>query len=691
MAPFRRSHNLRCFYCNRPTGIRFEGQGEVLCPHCDATNYLDEDGDITDPPVATTTASQSQAYAFQRSPTPQSPEPAQNIFCAKCLKNQHLYTASLAQYFPDDPDHPDYPALERKYYKFRQDLEERYPQMCADCEPKVLSKLNAAGYIAKTDFLRTAMERSRANRTSPRRRTMMFLTDSLGGWLWYGAFVLQFLWHVSAVAEALMSDLRLEARETWLLRAWIFISKFLPSTESLVRLSLQMTLVGIWWNPKFPEVVRGFSRPIIGLPKWYAFQAMLATARYLFPKISSLEVERAEQANAQLAIHAFVAVFILYVCILARKSVKLDTTPLFAPAEMPTARQPRITRSKARRESSTQNLSDVLDDILNTPSRARTTGLDSTSSTAELPPSPHLSPFRARAPPKPVQASYSEEMDWERTEEPAPALRGFGTTKPQPFGAPAVQTDQPQRAFWAKVPPAPKPPAQRLINPAPPATQTIKQDREIFTARFSGNSMLADNKNKPDGNHVDFAPPSFFSHENTNTDPRNSLADMLNSSFSLSQEEHLANSQSPLRTARKANANPFSTSASAAVPGPGGTRTPRGSRSMDAAFLVVLIGLWVYAAQNPSEQSIQIMRASLGMSALLTLLLSRDALFHLGSAGDASIGNVLELVLCVAEIGAVGHLSLKLWTSSVLCGRCFEEGLWIIVVMIGHRLWNALA
>ncbi|CAI4217188.1 unnamed protein product [Parascedosporium putredinis] len=626
MAPFRRSHNLRCFYCNCPTGIRFEGQSEILCPRCDATNYLDEDGDITDPPVATTTASQSQAYAFQRSPTPQSPESSQSIFCAQCLKNQHLYTASLAQYFPDDPDHPDYPALERKYYKFRQDLEDRYPQMCADCEPKVLSKLNAAGYIAKTDFLRTAMEKSRANRTSPRRRTMMSLTDGLGRWLWYSAFVAQVLWHVSAVVDVVSTDLSLEARQHWLLRAWDLTSRFLPSTGSLIRISLQMTLLGIWWNPKFPEVVRGFSRPIVGLPKWYAFQGMLATARYLFPKIASLEVEHTEQANAQFAIHTFVAGLIFYVYILARKSVKLDTSPLFAPAEMPTVRQPRITRSGAKRE----------------------TRLVSPFATLEPPPS--------RAPPRPSQAAYAEEMDWERTEEPAPRCGTLGSPKHSPLAHPSL----------AGISAGPE-----TREPGSPATQAIKQDREIFTARFGGSTMLGGDKKKlADEGHVNFAPPSFFSQDNTGADPRNSLADMLSSGFSLSQEEENA---AKSRSSRNAKRGLFSGVVPATPSGSsGGPGDRRGFRSIDAAFLVV------------------IMRASLGMSALLTLLLSRDAISRLGQAGGASTANVLELVLCIAEVGAVGHLSLKVWTSPVLCDGCFTQGLWTIVVMLGHRLWNAI-
>lgn len=375
--------------------------------------------------------------------------------------------------------------------------------------------------------------------------------------------------------------------------------------------------------------------------------------------------------------------------------MKLDTSPLFAPAEMPTVRQPRITRSGARRESATQNLSDVLDDILNTPSRARTSGLDSPYSSTGLPPSPHLSPLRARAPPRPSQAAYAEEMDWERTEEPAPALRDFGVAKAQPFGAPVPLGDQSQRTFWAKVPPAPKAPAQRLVNPAPPATQAIKQDREIFTARFGGNTMLGGDKTKlADEGHVNFAPPSFFSQDNTGSaDPRNSLADMLSSGFSLSQEEENAAKSRSSRTANRGAAKrglfsgvvPATPSESS-----GGTGDRRGFRSIDAAFLVVVIGLWVYAGQSPNENSVQIMRASLGMSALLTLLLSRDAISRLGQAGGASTANVLELILCIAEVGAVGHLSLKVWTSPVLCDGCFTQGLWTIVVMLGHRLWNAI-
>lgn len=43
MAPFRGSRYLRCFYCGRASNKKNDrATRQFLCPHCDATNYLDE-------------------------------------------------------------------------------------------------------------------------------------------------------------------------------------------------------------------------------------------------------------------------------------------------------------------------------------------------------------------------------------------------------------------------------------------------------------------------------------------------------------------------------------------------------------------------------------------------------------------------------------------------------------------------
>jgi hypothetical protein len=48
--------------------------------------------------------------------------------------------------------------LERKYYKFRANLERQYPQVCEDCEPKVLDRMREAGRTARTDYLRGELQ-----------------------------------------------------------------------------------------------------------------------------------------------------------------------------------------------------------------------------------------------------------------------------------------------------------------------------------------------------------------------------------------------------------------------------------------------------------------------------------------------------------------------------------------------------
>lgn len=160
------------------------------------------------------------------------------------------------------------------------------------------------------------MGRSRTQKTSPRRRTLLGLADDVGRWLFWGSLGLQMLWHARAGLELLANNLPLGEEGGLLpvvLGASERVTQFLPATERLVRLSLQTTVLGLWWNPKFLQIVRGFSRPVLGLPKWYAFQALLLVSRYLFPRVVQLEVDHSEEMSAQFAIHLFMAGLVSYV------------------------------------------------------------------------------------------------------------------------------------------------------------------------------------------------------------------------------------------------------------------------------------------------------------------------------------------------------------------------------------------
>jgi hypothetical protein len=281
---------------------------------------VNQNGEITDPPVSKTRVSQRKPqYATNRAQdvmAVKAPTPAQEIFCDKCLKNQHLFTASLAQYLPDDPDHPDYPALERNYYKFRAGLEKRYPQVCAECEPNVMARVEEAGYTAKTDFLRRTMERSRLNRATPKRRTFLDFANSMGSWLSWSGLMLQIFWHFSVVDLISRNDIPIGEGHGWkalLLKAIPLASGLAAFADDLAIWSFRVTLFSAWWNPMFVQVYRGFSRHILGLKQWYSFQAILVALRCFFPRLAKMDTPGIDQIRAQLAIHIFMVVMTIYV------------------------------------------------------------------------------------------------------------------------------------------------------------------------------------------------------------------------------------------------------------------------------------------------------------------------------------------------------------------------------------------
>ncbi|CAK7263755.1 hypothetical protein SEPCBS119000_000647 [Sporothrix epigloea] len=215
MVRLRRTRYLSCFYCGRRSSIAYnDAIREFTCANCDATNYLDEEtqnGEITDPPLSSTSALESTGPFFASGPESfrSSPSNADQgspggetaVFCKTCLKNQHLFISSLAQYFPSDPDDPDTAELDRRYFRFRQGLEQRYPQVCADCEPRVLDRIREARYTAKTDHLRRMVDYSRQVRLT--RATPIDAANWAGQKLWWAGLVLQILWQTGVIGSFL--------------------------------------------------------------------------------------------------------------------------------------------------------------------------------------------------------------------------------------------------------------------------------------------------------------------------------------------------------------------------------------------------------------------------------------------------------------------------------------------------------
>ncbi|KAJ9144821.1 hypothetical protein NKR19_g6304 [Coniochaeta hoffmannii] len=138
--------------------------------------------------------------------------------------------------------------------------------------------------------------------------------------------------------------------------------------------------------------------------------------------------------------------------------------------------------------------------------------------------------------------SHSQHRAFSSYRAPGPANQGFSR----------APTEEKKGAFWYRVPPAPVPPAHRLLNPPnQPRLRNIPPSAgnspEVITFRGADGRMNTatvediggGGGGAPGGGtmgDVAFARPSFFP-PTPGDDPRNGLAELLEGSFTLSQRE----------------------------------------------------------------------------------------------------------------------------------------------------------
>lgn len=216
----------------------------------------------------------------------------------------------MAQYFPDDPSHPEYAERERKYYRYRRDLEKRYPQECADCKKKVDERLEQAGYTAKTDHLRRMLEKSRGRRV-PKRMTYLDVANTIGRWLWWGGFIIQIAWHLVSASAVLdkreengMYDPDDQGTTKQMIVAWLnWLRAFMPAAETLIGWSIRVGFLSAWWNPYIVQLIRGFTRHLFGFAQWYCFQGLIIFFRHIFRSVLHMQGGQAQSTGAQLSAH----------------------------------------------------------------------------------------------------------------------------------------------------------------------------------------------------------------------------------------------------------------------------------------------------------------------------------------------------------------------------------------------------
>lgn len=164
------------------------------------------------------------------------------------------------------------------------------------------------------------MANSRARK--PRKRlTPLDLAERVGRFVWWSGLIMQVFWHLKAVSNILelsseavggMVDPDASNRSQsvqWLIES----SRRLPGADFLIRGSITAAVLSIWWNPRFVQVTRGFSRHLLGFRQWYCFQGLIIFFRVIFRRVGELDTEDHGKPASHIMPHLLMAGLMLMV------------------------------------------------------------------------------------------------------------------------------------------------------------------------------------------------------------------------------------------------------------------------------------------------------------------------------------------------------------------------------------------
>lgn len=229
----------------------------------------------------------------------------------------------LGSYFPS-PDDPTYSEHEQRFPEFRRRLEERYPQVCANCEPRVMERIRQTGYEAKADNLRRMMDRSKAGRAASRARKRNWRSwlVFVGAIAYWGSVVGQLSWDLMGVldaAEPLQGpDVFLQGPFLLSCVSHALQTRRVPSPCStdlapLAGLSLLAGLLSLWWNPKLRMKVEGRPGRFVGLGDYYKVQLIVVVARCVFWAVLRDPSSSGLRENLPPTLHLFMMFFTVLV------------------------------------------------------------------------------------------------------------------------------------------------------------------------------------------------------------------------------------------------------------------------------------------------------------------------------------------------------------------------------------------
>jgi hypothetical protein len=175
------------------------------------------------------------------------------------------------------------------------------------------------------------MERSRNGDRNYHRWTWTRLAFSAGALGWYTSIAGQLMWNlIGALAsqrdegkDGLIDDTT--SKLTSLGRSWISGQACSQQLDALARLALGLGLVSIWWNPRFKERLDRGSGRLLGLMEYYKLQFIFLIIRFgSYTAITRSIVNNSEETGTRKAIHFFMIMFTMIVCILTNMRTGTD-------------------------------------------------------------------------------------------------------------------------------------------------------------------------------------------------------------------------------------------------------------------------------------------------------------------------------------------------------------------------------
>lgn len=632
-----------------------------------------------------------------------------------------MLTSSLAQFeWPDDQHSAEYVAREKKYWALRRDLEKRYPQMCADCEPKVEKRLHEASYTAQTDHLRRMMDRTRSQRQEVKKRGILDAVDSAGRWSRNLGFALQFLWHIAMLCSLIMGQYALSGTDSWIAASLKDIQQLgyerLPSADQLMQWAINLGLCSLPWNPRFKQTIRGFTAHYLGFKHWYTYQLLILLVRYAGLSMAQYSSSKEIQSSAQLGAQLGIALLTVYVYRASGKSIRTDTTPLFRPRlKMNGQRWPEV-RSEPEPRKGQNDLGSILDEIAQSPprshvqsTRSSSRGLNAYQENAanntplngsfngsfnrpyenKIPESTfgslHLSDPIVVEKPEPQIVHYEEEMDWTPSASQHRAFSSYNpykvkNTNPRFNDTPIEPKPGP---IWYKVPPPPITPAQRARNPPmrPIIRESPKEKKENFFQNSARGPLDLGSSSQGSLSDINFADPKFFAPEKED-DPRDSLSNMFATSFSISP--------SPDEEAFRGSKRTASNSLFSVNRGTTDVQNHRVARYVELLVLASALYAWVMALGTVEQYGPSLATASVLAGLIVSIRLAADLQVdaHIREGKQPPI-----FALSWANLGIAQVVSSLLLTWSIVSGggayipwRMYGSAHFAAVII--HHMWH---